>query len=153
MESMKRVFFIALTCYATVSFGQKYQFDYLGTEKDDFLEETAEHYLGDDIGYKLLLLKDSYTFTTYDEISRTETSTVEKPTIYFSIKKVDKHYKKQFKKGVLEKEEAVKHMDSLLTVALNIKNQDTDELESDLRGIKDPSDIIAFFESEIEFKM
>jgi len=150
---MKRVTVIALTLYATVSFGQKYQFDYFGNENEVSTEVESDHFLGEAIGNKMGLLKDTYTYSTYDNISRTEVPTVDKPVIYFSIKKVNKHYKKQMKKGALVKEEAIKHMDSILKVALNIKSQYTLDLENDLRKIKEPSEIVAFFESEIEFRM
>ncbi len=150
---MKNYLFVALLTLATVSWGQKYQFDYVGSENDELQDTPTSHFLGEEISTKMGLLKDSYTYLEYNSVSQVETPRVEKPAIYFSVKKVNKHLKKQVKKGVVEKEEAQKHLDTILTVALNIKNQSTDKLESDLEGIKDPNEIIAFFENEVEMNM
>lgn len=140
-----------------VSKGQEtFTFRYTMEEMNDVQDiiDLKKHYLGDDIARKFLLLKESYTYIERDEIAQTEKTIVEKPSIYYSCKKVSKYMKKAIKKGTISEDEALAQLDNILNIALNIRYQETDKMEQILWDInKDPDQVIAFYSSKVKLEM
>ena len=67
---------------------QDFTFRYTMEELNDVQNEMdiKQHFLGDDIATKFQLLKESYTYIEKDDISLSEKTIVEKPSIYYSVK-------------------------------------------------------------------
>lgn len=140
------MFFISLGAKA-----QTYVFTYDERELVEIQSTVAlsKHPLGDEYAYKLQLLKETYTYEVPDEIHHTKQTIIEKPSIYFSVKKANKHLTKSVKKGRIEEEEATKKLTEILDKALNIRYQDTEQLEAKLWKVKDPEAITALYTEEI----
>ena len=128
---------------------QKYEFEYQFKEQEDPLGSVDKHFLGNQIATKMSLLKENYTYTVQSEISQASSTEVEKPAIYNSVYKVNKYVKKSMKKGLMTEEQAKTTMDKVLDVAINIRYQETDELEQELWKAKDPVVIASLFQEEI----
>jgi len=105
-----------------------------------------KHYLGDDIAQKMYRVKETYTYIEAGTPSSPGDKTqVKKPVIYYSIKKLNTYYKKQLKKGELDKTEAYNRMARYLDVVYSIYNEDTTMLEDELRSAKKAPDIDKVF--------
>ena len=129
---------------------QKYQFEYQEKEQKE-IESTIfkKHYLGEEIAIKMQLMKEEYTYQIKDEIALTESTEIEKASIYNSVNKVSKYLKKGIKKGEISEEEAKETLDKMLDVVINIRYQETAELEEELWGLKDPVALASFFDTEV----
>lgn len=147
---MKRLFYLVLVLVTYFGYSQKYEFHYLGVEQNIDPEiEKVDHFLGEEIGQKMEMLKENYTYKTYNEVRGTYTPHVEKPTIYYSIKKANKYYKKYVKKGKLDIDKVQEKFEKMLVVALNIRSQNTIALEEQLQEIKNPEKIVNLFADEV----
>ena len=100
----------------------------------------ADHYLGDDIAFKMHVLKVLYTYILTDNQGITKT-VVRKPAIFHSIKKLNLTYKRQLKKGEITEQDARKKLDNSLNIGIAIFAQETDNIESVLRLSRDQASI------------
>ena len=144
--------------FALMTFGliistnaQTYVFSYNEVEREKIqsLDELAIHPFGEEFAYKLQLLKEQYTYQEYLSISNTYNTIIEKPSIYQSVRKVNKHLIKSVKKSKMSKEEAIAQLTEIMDKALNIRYQDTEELEEALWKIKDPVAIEELYTKEV----
>ncbi|MGD1842208.1 MAG: hypothetical protein ACFB0B_15120 [Thermonemataceae bacterium] len=62
------------------------------------------------------------------------------------MKKLNKFYKKDIKKGAMSEEEAREKLNKSLDIAVSIRYQDTSEFESELKGVKERAAIESLFE-------
>ena len=105
-----------------------------------------KHYLGDDIALKMYRVKDTYTYIEVGSPSSPGDKTqVNKPAIYYAIKKLNTYYKKQLKKGELDQNEVYKKLTRYLNIAYSIYNEDTSMLENELRSAKKAPEIDKVF--------
>ncbi len=159
---MKRAFLL-LALFIGVGFVSQAQ-EEAGTFSFNFLEDRLDasgiseasipgHYLGVDIAKKLELLKSTYTWKEEGTPnSPTSKTIVEKPAIYYSVKKLDKYYKKAIKKGEISEEEARDAFTKALDIALFIRYQETDAFESTLRTLKEESDIALLYTKKVKLE-
>ena len=143
-------------CARTQDNNQIFSYDYDPSSVDitQFASNTMlkEHFLGNQMAKKFGLLKSSYTWVEpASATSPTKTTIVEKPAIYYSVNKVNSYLKKTYKKGKISLENADRIMNAVLDKALIIRYQQTEQLESAIRKIKDPLDLIEFFDKSILF--
>ena len=153
---MKRILtlVIGFVIVGQLSAQNLYRFDYQGSEFNDISANyVKKHFLGSDIANKMQVLKETYTYVTINELNQAETTTIEKPSIFSSVKKADKFVKKQMKSGALTEEEARTVMDKILLVAINIRHQNTEDLEQELWKMKDPKQITSLFVDRIAMNM
>lgn len=118
-------------------------------------ELVDDHYLGFDIAKKMQLLRETYTYeeppTATNPAPRT---VVEKPAIYYSVKKIDKHFKKALRKDEITEDEARKQLDNILNIALNIRYQETGKLEEILWDIKrDEEEIVKLYTDRVTLEL
>ncbi|MEO9965534.1 MAG: hypothetical protein ABJF11_07095 [Reichenbachiella sp.] len=134
---------------------QDFVFHYNEMERDELMQKvaTTEHPFGSEFTQLMLLLKENYTSEEQNSISLTMTLTVEKPSIYYSVRKANKHYIKAARKGRIPKEEAKKGLQDVLVKALNIRYQNTEALEDKLDKIKDVEEIVAFYSKDVKLDM
>lgn len=71
---------------------------------------------------------------------------VRKPTIYYDIRKLNKYYKKELKKGNIEEPAAIEQMSEILDKCFVIFDQDTEQFEEYLKGLKHAEEIVAAFD-------
>ena len=78
---------------------------------------------------------------------------IEKQPIYFALKKIisPKFYKNKIKNEGLSKEDAINELSNILDIALMIRYQETEELESLLRSAK-AEGVIEIFNNKINIK-
>lgn len=108
---------------------------------------ASNHFLGDQVAKKMYLLKETYTYVEKGTpMSPGDKVIVRKPTIYYAVRKINKHYKKQIRKGRIEESKARKSMINILDKCFVIFDQDTNEFESYLKGLKHSDDIVAAFD-------
>jgi len=106
----------------------------------------TKHYLGEDIAIKMHLLKETYTYIERgDDLNPVDKTIVNKPAIFYSMKKLNNHYKKQIKKGTVSKEEAKEKLDHYLDICLSIYLQSTDNFEEALRTSKGNDELDGVF--------
>jgi len=142
----KVVLFMGLIVAGFITCAQKYQFEYQEKEQKEVESVfTKKHFLGEDIAFKMQLLRENYIYKATDAINNTESTYIEKSSIYNSVNKVSKHLKKRVKSGHISREEAAKTMGSVLKVAINIRYQDTESLEKELWSLKDPTVLTNLF--------
>ncbi|MEP0368446.1 MAG: hypothetical protein ABJN36_16335 [Cyclobacteriaceae bacterium] len=131
-----------------------YRFDYMEESIDMSLLEPGQsydHFLGSEVGKKMYLLKESYTWREEpDPIKPTPTVVIEKPSIYNNIKKLERYYKKSIKKDKLTVEVASAEFVNILDIALQVRYQATEELENHLQKIKEVEEIAAVFSKNVE---
>ncbi|MEP4533248.1 MAG: hypothetical protein ABJ004_09180 [Cyclobacteriaceae bacterium] len=131
-----------------------YRFDYMEESIDMSLLEPGQsydHFLGSEVGKKMYLLKESYTWRDEpDPIKPTPTVVIEKPSIYNNIKKLERYYKKSIKKDKLTVEVASAEFVNILDIALQVRYQATEELENHLQKIKEVEEIAAVFSKNVE---
>ncbi len=97
----------------------------------------SKHYLGEDMAIKMHLMKETYTYIERgDEINPVDKTIVNKPSIFYSMKKLNNYYIKQIKKGTISREEAKDRLDKYLDICLSIYLQSTDSFEEALRSSK-----------------
>ena len=109
-------------------------------------EELKSHPLGDYIARKFYMLKESYTYVERaTPTSPGEKTIVVKPSIYYSLQKLNKYFKKQVKDGIMTEEEAIKELSQYLDIAISIVVENTESFENDLRKAKKPDEISKVF--------
>ena len=140
----------AIAAQSQDSFSFRYNMEEQNEIQD--INGLKEHFLGEDIAKKFLLLKESYTYMIEDELTQNRNTIVEKPSIYYSCKKVSKYMKKAIKKGSLTEDEAKAQLDNILNIALNIRYQETEKVEAILWEIKDPNQLMAFYKEKVRLE-
>ena len=109
--------------------------------------EINDHPLGINVAKKLKKFTDVYTYieegTPTQPVART---VVLKPSIYNSVFKVNRYYKKELKKGTLDIDEVTITFNDILNKGLYLYSEDTEEFEKYLQKQKKPEDIIKAFE-------
>lgn len=130
------------------------EFEFL--DRSDEIEEVEvpsyekKHYLGDEFTKMFFALKEKYVYIPEQtSINRDPSPTTEKPAIYNSVKKLDRHYKKMLKKGKLSKEEVTERLSLVVSVGYSIRHEDTAVLEKMLWRIKDVEELESIFTKKI----
>lgn len=125
-------------------------------DRSDEMEEVdvpsyeKKHYLGAEFTKMFFALKEQYVYIPEKtSINMDPSPTTEKPAIYNSVKKLDRHYKKLLKKGKISKEEAMEKLTRIVSVGYSIRYEDTAVLEDMLWNIKDVEKLAALFTEKI----
>ena len=143
------VSFLLITVFHTVN-AQDFEFDYYQGSWDDApIMEPKTHILGNSISEKLQLLNWLYTYKVENKIASTQETVVEKPAIFYSIKKANKHLVKSVKKGITSQDVAKEKLNEMLDIALSIRYQETQVLEQTLWKIKKGESITAFYTDRV----
>lgn len=123
--------------------GQPPVFEFKGYSRDYELdlitpEMAGEHLMGNLIAKKLYLLDKKYTSEEPVVPGNPMTKTViQKPVIYDAVKRIERHLKREAKKGNIANETAITNMHIVLDVALNIVTTDTEVFEEALETRSD----------------
>lgn len=109
-------------------------------------EDAGHHFLGDTIAKKIYLMYEIYTYIEPIAPGNPATKTmVYKPIIYNSIRKIEKYFKKEIKKGNITKEEAKIKFNYILDIVILLKNKNTDVLEKYIRNCNTTTDLINLY--------
>lgn len=155
--TMRILLLISLFTTTSLLFGQEaltsYQFDYmaekLSTESLD-ASYSYNHFMGEQIGKKMALLSESYTWKEpASATSPVAITVIEKPLIYNNVKKLERYYKKGIRKDEITSEEAALAFERILDIALLIRYQETSALEEDLKSTKEEFELLAIFSEKI----
>lgn len=147
---MKKLLIIVVLMVAAISVKAQQEFTFMYQQEEmaevESQSDIKKHDFGEDIAYKFQLLKERYTYVEPGSAtSPSDKIIIEKQPIFFAIKKLDKHLRKGVKKGGLSKEDATAELENALNIAINIRYQDTQELEDLLWDTKDPEGISTIF--------
>jgi len=117
----------------------------------DVIEQfVSRNYLGDQIAKKFYILQELYTYEEPGTATSPGTKTiVEKPAIYYSLKKLNKHYKKVVKKGEMTEGEAVNEFEHFLNIGISIVYQPTEDFEEFLSSNRKPEEIVEAFSNVV----
>ena len=108
--------------------------------------DVSNHFLGDNIAAKYFRLQETYTYVEPGNINNPTTRTVVmKPTIYYSLKKLNAHYKKQLKKGEIESSKAIQELGWCFDVGFAIYDQDTGDFEKAIKNARKPDEIAQLY--------
>lgn len=151
---MKPILFFLIVTFLAPAYhsasAQEFVFKYNQSEiENSYSNYNSEHPFGAQFTSLMNLLKDKYTHTEKNPISLTTSNVVDKPSIFYSVKKSNKHLIKAVKKGQMTEEEAKKELEDILVKALNIRHQNTEVMEKRLFKLKDPETIIAFYSKDV----
>lgn len=113
-------------------------------------DDYKSHPMGVEVAKKMDLFKNRFTYiepaTPTSPSSRT---VVLKPAIYNSIVKLNRYFKKEIKKGGMDKVAATDSFLKCLDIALILYAEETDEFEEFLRKSKSPEDIIEAYQKVV----
>lgn len=138
--------------FSVFSQSKVFEFQYQEMELDEaYIPSMTPHALGEPFTNMMQLLKEYYVFEETSIISGATTKYVQKSAIYYSTRKANKYLLKSLKKNLKSEEEVRSELERVLTVALNIRHQNTEELEDVLYKIKDPESIVEFYQKNIKF--
>jgi len=115
-------------------------------------KEAGKHFLGEFMAKKQLLLSNRYSYKEPIAPGSSATKIIyRKPDIYFSVKKIEKHLKKELANNSMSVDEAKKLYDKVLDVALNILDEDTKSFERRINSVnRNPSLLLKVFVNEVE---
>lgn len=145
----------AMLAFGVTVFAQtEEEFEYV--DRTDEIEEVEvpayekKHYLGEEFTKMFFALKEQYVYIPeQSSINRDPSPTTEKPVIYNSVKKLDRHYKKMLKKGKMSKEDIKEKLSRVVSVGYSIRYEDTEALEKMLWNIKDMTKLETLFTEKI----
>jgi hypothetical protein len=110
------------------------------------MSEVGNHYLGEQLAVKLYRIKETYTYVEAGtETTPGNRTVIVKPAIYYSLKKLNNHFKKQLKKGMIDSSTAVTQLGWFMDIGFAIYGQDTTEFEKALKSAKKPDEIVKLF--------
>ena len=108
--------------------------------------DIGSHYLGEQVAIKFYRLQETYTYVEAGTVTNPgERTVVMKPTIYYSLKRLNSHFRKQLKKGVIDSSDAVNKLGWCLDVGFAIYDQDTSDFEKALKSAKKADEIVQVF--------
>jgi hypothetical protein len=114
------------------------------------LAQINKNPLGTEVAKKAFILKKTYTYIEKGSpTSPGDKTIVRKPTIYYSVLKLNKFYKKEIKKGNMNEKVAADRYTLVLDRAYSIFDQNTQDFERYLKSLKKPQDIEEAFLSII----
>ena len=155
MKNLILIFSIFLISFTGQS--QKFEFDFLSSSLDETIlkdhQYIKSHFLGTDVARKVKLVDLAYKWEDPPTAMRsTPLIKIEKQPIYFALRKVisPRYYKNKIKSKSITKDEAIEQITEILDIALMIRYQDTEDLESMLRGIDNGDNVIDVFKNNIE---
>jgi hypothetical protein len=130
---------------------KNYQWEFISIVPSDFDETTLQEAENDDLGQRIACLKvlmekfyiHKEEIVAGDPMMRT---VIRKPNIYNTARKIEKHLKKEVKKGNLETQIAANELAYVLEVALAAVEEETGSFESQLAESKEstPAQINVF---------
>lgn len=107
---------------------------------------VSPHYLGEEIALKFHILDETYTTVqAATPTSPTEKTTVNKPVIYYAIKKLSRKYKREIRKGNIAEKKASDNLSHVLDIGLSIFHEETQVFEKVLKDAKQPEEIMNVF--------
>lgn len=108
---------------------------------------AGNHFLGSQIANKFYRMQETYTYIEKGTpTSPSDKTVVQKPVIFYAVKKLNPYYKKAIKKGEISEKEAIKQLGRTLDLAYVIFNQNTTEFEAYLKENKNPEETLKAFE-------
>jgi hypothetical protein len=115
-------------------------------------KEAGKHFLGEFVAKKQFLFSNRYSYKEPIAPGSSATKIIyRKPDIYFSVKKIEKHIKKELANNKISNEEAIKIYNKVLNVALNVLDEDTQSLERRINSVnRNPSELLKVFVNEVE---
>ncbi len=152
---MKKIFVVATMIVSALALNgqEKFVFQdelYQANQMQIDYSFAGSHFLGDEIANKTFLLKKIYTHIEKGTpMSPVDKVIVKKPVIYYSVRKLDRYFKKELRKGRIEEAEARKKFNEVLDICISIYDQDTDEFEEYLRKRRKPEQILEAYEKVI----
>lgn len=116
------------------------------------LQSYPSHLFGDEIALKFAVFEDTYTYIVPgDPSSPMHKTSVQKPLIFNSVKKINTYLKKQVKKKMIDQQQATTNLNHVLNVALSVFAQPSKALEEELKKAKTPEELLAVF-NRVELK-
>ncbi|MEM6361143.1 MAG: hypothetical protein AAF149_23585 [Bacteroidota bacterium] len=152
---MKKALLVMISIFAyNLSFAQEQNSFKFRDKSDEMTTEVPEyvskHYLGNPFTEKFYVLKEQYVWKPLESSGTPNPVPVtEKPSIYNSLKKLDRYYKKQLKKGNLSEDEVRENLEKALAVCYSVRHQETKDLEKVLWKTKDINEIEKIFTEQI----
>jgi hypothetical protein len=128
-----------------------YQSDYLKDEFQDEirrvrLDEIRNHSLGGEVAKRMYLLEEMYTYETEPVPGAfSGKRIVKKPEIYNSITRIEKHIRKQVRKGRVSEQTGSMELSQYLEFALAIRYEDTKSFETALKKADNIEELIATY--------
>jgi hypothetical protein len=118
--------------------------------KDVNAQLIGSHFLGDDVAKKMYLLDKTYTYESKIAPGNPAvTTSIRKPAIYNSVKKIESYLKKSIRKKEITEAIAAEQFNKVVDVALNVFFQDTEALENQLKSTDKATDLLQLYTQRI----
>lgn len=99
----------------------------------------GSHFLGNNIARRMYRFEKTYTFQIAPTAMSPGTKTVvNKPTIYYTVNRLNKYFRNGVRKNKIETSDAIVRISEILDLAFVIYSQDTEEFEAYLKKNKSP---------------
>lgn len=132
---------------------EQYMFNYVNIPSVDSPvneDYVRKNVLGESISLRLALLREIYTWVEEgDSMSPGEKINVEKPSIYYAVRKLSGYYKKAIKKDEVKLSDASEEYLMVLEKSIALRKQDTSDLEEELSALNDPKEVIDLFKNRV----
>lgn len=155
----KLLFFSLIIIYSTIfSFSQdtvSFVFSKPKIQIDTSLvteDVVEEHYLGENVASRWYHVKKLYSYIEKGTpTSPGDKTVIKRPNIYYSLKKIDKNFKKKIKKSLMTNDEAKDLLLNYLNIASYLYYCDTKDIENALKKADEPEDMEKIFQ-RVKFK-
>ncbi len=130
-----------------------HELKYIEDQFDEIdLSLVRKHKLGEEVALYLHLLDQEYTYVTEAAPgSFSGRMVIQKPTIYNSINRIDKYFRKQIRKGLATEEQARNELIRTAEIALILLHKDSSEFEKALEKSKTDEKLLSLY-SRIKIK-
>ncbi|MEM7110420.1 MAG: hypothetical protein AAF519_19485 [Bacteroidota bacterium] len=151
---MKRLLVLGIGfCTIIASYAQESTFSYRDRSDEMEIEVpdyASKHYLGEAFTEKFYAVREKYLWKPLPTATSPNPSFVtEKPSIYNSLRKLDRFYKKQLKKGNASPEEVKKNLEKAVAVCYSVRYEETEAWEKVLWKTKDITEIEKIFTERV----
>ncbi len=118
--------------------------------KDIAQQFIGTHFLGEEIAKKMYLLDKTYTYeATIAPGNPATTTSIRKPIIYNSVKKIESYLKKSLRKKEISEEMATAQFNKVMDVALNIFFLNTEAFENKIKTTDRASDLLELYTQRV----
>lgn len=120
---------------------------YASSIETDEIKDYSSHEFGDIIAKKIQVIENTFLIRYEISVGLTDSEVeVLKPDLLKSIERINKYYLKAVKKGIINKEIAIKKLSNYLDIAYTLFYEESSEFEKSLRKAKGTEETLNLYD-------